>query len=363
MFGSNKTSDPSGKVYDGFGIDNVIIQNSNRTVLAENFTNDSATGGPSNQTDFMNFESSATLEALVKVEYHTNFGGADAENAQDVSDMQARAAFYGIVAPLKGFIDGGDGSSSSLVAVNRFNGIIQSGTGSGQNYVYTKSENYFNTRALVPSPVLINLSATADQNTVSITSTINTLSGALPPGADSNNRYLVQLAIVENIGGRQILRKLLPDGSGTALTALGANSNQTITYTWQTSMGAGINPANLSAVCFVQDQTNKDVLQAAALGLPAALPVTAIEALKPEDIRVYPSPANRELTIELPSPAQQNLRVTMANQLGQFTEVGSIGEGEQSKSIGIQGLADGVYILQLGSNGNALRTKVVVLHK
>jgi len=53
----------------------------------------------------------------------------------------------------------------------------------------------------------------------------------------------------------------------------------------------------------------------------------------------------------------------MANQLGQFTEVGTIGEGESNKKINTQGLAEGVYILQLGSNGNALRTKVVVLHK
>ena len=57
------------------------------------------------------------------------------------------------------------------------------------------------------------------------------------------------------------------------------------------------------------------------------------------------------------------MKLTMANQLGQFTEVGAIGEGEQSKKVSTQGLAEGVYILQLGSNGNALRTKVIVLHK
>ena len=97
------------------------------------------------------------------------------------------------------------------------------------------------------------------------------------------------------------------------------------------------------------------VLSPAAIGFLAGIGVT--------EVKVYPNPSDQEFTIELPSPAQQSMKLTMANQLGQFTEVGALGEGEQSKKISTQGLAEGVYILQLGSNGNALRTKVVVLHK
>ena len=359
VFGSNKTADPTtGKHYDGFGLDNVFIQNSNRTVLAENFTNETANAAApvNHDLNFANFESSASQQALVKIEYHTSFGGADPDNALNPADPQARAAFYGIVGPFKGFIDGKDGTNS-LVQSNNFNGNIKPGVGSNQS----NAENYFDTRALVPSPMLINLSVSASGTIVTITATINTLSGSLPPGTASSNRYLIQLGIVENVGGQSILRKLLPNASGTPLTALSANSNQTITYTWESS--APINPANLSAVCFVQDQTNQDVLQAAAIGLPNAGVTTAVEALTIEGINAYPNPADQEFTIQLVSPAQQSLKLTMANQLGQFTEVGSINEGEQSKKISTQGLADGIYILQLGSNGNALRTKVVVLHK
>lgn len=360
VFGSNKTADPSNKKYEGFGIDKVVIQNSNRTVLAESFTNDSGTMGTNpvitgqmNQNSFMNFQGSVSQQALVKIEYHTNFGGADAANALNPADPQARAAFYGIVAPFKGFIDGSDGMSSSNY---NFAGRISSGSLVNPS----NSDNYFATRALVPSPLLIDLTTSSNANTVTINASINALS-ALAPRIASNNRYLVQMAIIENVNGKSVLRKLLPDASGTPLTALTASSNQAITYLWESS--APINPANLSAICFVQDQTNKDVLQAAIVSLPTTSVVTAIEPISADNIRVYPNPSDQEFTIELPSPAQQSMKLTMANQLGQFTEVGVISEGEQSKKISTQGLAEGVYILQLGSNGNALRTKVVVLHK
>ena len=358
MFGSNKTADPSGKKYEGFGIDKVIIQNSNRTVLTESFTNDSGIMGSMTgqlaQSEFMNFENSASQQALVKVEYHTNFGGSDAANALNPADPQARAAFYGIIAPFKGFIDGSDGTNS---ANYNFGGRLKSGPIVNP----TNADNYFATRALVPSPLLIDLATSVNGSKVTINATINTLSQALPPGIASTNRYLVQLAIIENVNGQNILRKLLPNASGTPLLALAANSNQVISYTWESS--APINPANLSAVCFVQDQTTKDVLQAAVAALPATPLVTGIESLSLDGVRIYPNPADQELTIELSSPAHQNMTLTMANQLGQFTEVGTIGEGESNKKINTQGLAEGVYILQLGSNGNALRTKVVVLHK
>jgi hypothetical protein len=52
----------------------------------------------------------------------------------------------------------------------------------------------------------------------------------------------------------------------------------------------------------------------------------------------------------------------MANQLGEFTELGSFAEGEQTKIIKTGGLTAGVYILQMGSSDNAIRTKVIVLH-
>ncbi|HEV8515327.1 MAG TPA: T9SS type A sorting domain-containing protein, partial [Cyclobacteriaceae bacterium] len=124
------------------------------------------------------------------------------------------------------------------------------------------------------------------------------------------------------------------------------------------------NTDSLTVVVFLQNEDTKEVYQAfiKTVKTPTSV-VTGIEPISVENIKVYPNPSDQEFTIELSSPAQESLKLTMANQVGQFTEVGAIGEGEQSKKISTQGLAEGVYILQLGSNGNALRTKVVVLHK
>jgi hypothetical protein len=124
------------------------------------------------------------------------------------------------------------------------------------------------------------------------------------------------------------------------------------------------NSDSLTVVVFLQNEETKEVYQAFVKSFPAPTSViTAIEPITADNIKVYPNPSDQEFTIELPSPAQQSMNITLANQLGQFTEMGTLGEGAQSKRISTQGLAEGVYILQLGSNGNALRTKVVVLHK
>ncbi len=356
VFGSNKSTDPSGTLYNGFGLDNVFIQNGNRTILAENFTNEAASGAASNDTNFINFESLALPQSLVKIQYHTNFGGADPSYALNPSDPLARASFYGITSSFKGFMDGADGTKSST-AKNNFNGSIAP----SQNANPSNSENFFNTRALVPSPLLISLSTSATATEVTIDATLNTLSIALPPGTGNSNRYLVQMAIVENVGGQNILRKLLPDASGTPLTALAANSSQTITYKWQSS--SPINPANLAAICFVQDQTNQDVLQAASVVLPTTNVITAIEPISSENVKIYPNPSDKEFTITLPSPATQTTSIQIANQVGQFVDLGVFNEGEQTKTISTQSLTAGVYILMLGNNGGAVRTKIVVVHK
>jgi len=161
-----------------------------------------------------------------------------------------------------------------------------------------------------------------------------------------------------------VLKKMLPNAAGTKfMNPIKAGVPVQVpvgSFKW---IPENLHSNTLTVVVFLQNEDTKEVYQAFIQDVPAPAPVTEIIPISADNIKVYPNPSDQEFTIELPSPAQQNMKLTMANQLGQFTEIGAINEGEQSKKISTQGLADGVYILQLGSNGNALRTKVVVLHK
>jgi hypothetical protein len=356
VFGSNPNPNPSGKFYEGFALDNISVQNSNRTVLAESFTNKIPASSTAVNNNFMNFKSAASSQSLVRIQYHTSFGGADDNNLLNPADPQARAAFYGVTSSFKGFIDGDDGSSLPPTSPSKFDGTIAPGVGTNSS----NSENFFDNRALIPSPINISLTASATTTDVTVNAVIKTLTVPLPLGTGTSTRYLVQTAIVENVGGQYILRKLLPNAAGKPLTALTANSTQTVSYTWQS--GTPINPANLSAICFVQDLTNKEVLQAVITSLPSTNLVTGVEPLNENDITIYPNPANQEFTVQLPKIASQKVAIKVIDQLGKEINTYSVGLGEREQTISTRDLAAAIYILQIETAQGVVRKKVMVAH-
>jgi hypothetical protein len=357
-FGSQGNTDQSvTTAYNGFALDNVFIQNSNRTVLAENFTNSAATGATINTNNFLNFETTASQLSLVKIQYHTSIGGNDIFNEMNPVDPQARAGFYGVTSSFHGYIDGND--DEGLAALGHFNGVIKPGTvGNPDN-----SESYYDSRTLVPAPLTIGLNASVAGDSLIVNGAITVLPITIP---SNNHQYVIQMAIVEDVNGQFIVRKLIKDASGKALTALAPNATQSFTYSWKvpafSDPGQQIDPSKLSAVCFVQDLVSKDVLQTNIVKIPTVSLVTAVENLM-EEVQVYPNPSDKEFQIQLPVKADKQLGVKFFNQLGQSVISDAFNEGEQSKTISTQGLSDGMYILQIGDKSNAVRKKILVVHK
>jgi len=334
--------------HNGFGLDNVVIQNSNRTVLAENFTNNTPPNSSTVNDEFKNFKGSAVPLSLIKLEYHTNFGGADSEYDLNPADPQARAVFYGVTSSFKGFIDS---YSQGQIATGPINNP-------------TWAEDYFDQRSLVPSPLIINLTSSAiSSDEIQINAAIKILGVALPPGSVSStrSRYSVHMAIVENKNGQLIVRRLLPDASGKSLTNIAANELDDFSYIWKSS--EPINPANLSAICFVQDLETKDVLQASIAPLPVVL-VTGIENRFAEQINIYPNPASREFRIELPYLVKNDVSLHMIDQVGRRQETGVIPAGSNFTTVNVENLSGGIYILEIGSATTGIqRKKIMVVMK
>ncbi len=359
-FGTQAIVNPANSKHSGFGIDNVFIQSSNRTVLAESFSNSSASGAGTFNTNFKNFQASTSVFSLVKIQYRTSFGGDDVDNKLNPADPMARAAFYGLSSAqsgLRGFIDGSDGPSNSS-SNSYFNGNIFSVQPPAAP---SNADNYYDTRILVPSPVSIKQTSfiTKDTNTddvVNVRATVDVYNSPLPAGKD----YFIHMAIVENVNGQFILRKMLPDASGTRLTSLAALSTQIVNYTWKVS--SPYDPNKLSAICFIQELGSKDILQANQIPLAVSALVTGVEPGNMSPMSFYPIPADKELLISLGEAALTNTPVLMYDAVGKAVHQTTIDKGQQSKTVNTQDFAPGVYIIQLETDKGTVRKKVMVAH-
>jgi hypothetical protein len=352
---------------DGVGIDAVFIGSRTRTIMFENFTTTDGGNATLNKTISLDMDSISSFNKrnvvgtqMVNINYHIGFLGMDPFNLNNPADPSSRALYYNIKTVPYAFLDG----------------VHSPQYGSGSDLFGDWGQRAYDLQTLqlakadfsATKPPVNNPDGSIEVD-VKFTPIID-----LPPGTT------LQVAVVEeyikksqlpsgvSIGTSEdhfeyVLKKMIPNAAGTKFTKTLAQNTlvDAGSFKW---IPEKLYSNQLAVVLFLQNENNKEIYQAEIFQhLTAPAPVTAIEPITADQITVYPNPSDQEFTIELPSPAQQSMRLTMANQVGQFTEVGNIGEGESSKKISTQGLAEGVYILQLGSNGNALRTKVIVLHK
>jgi hypothetical protein len=349
VFGSNGNNPTN---FNGFALDNIKVENRNRVMLAEAFTNLSAPGATVRNTDFKNFVSNNP--ELVKIQYHTNFGGTDVNNGLNPGDPQARAIFYGVATPFRGFLDGFSTGNGLITTTNNPNPPSNDW-----------SVNYYGRRSLAAAPLDISINTTNNATDVTINATIQILSADLPPSSAGSPRYFAFLAIVEQVNGEFIFRKFLPNASGTPLTKIKATQTQTITGQWQTS--APYDPNNLYVICFVQDIEGtqagiKEVLQSGIAKLPVTSVVTGFEPPGFANLSFYPIPADKELVVSLPEVATQNTTLVMYDAVGKSVQQTAIEKGQQSKTVNTQDFAPGVYLIQLETDKGTVRKKVMVVH-
>jgi large repetitive protein len=165
-----------------------------------------------------------------------------------------------------------------------------------------------------------------------------------------------------------VLKKMLPTAAGTKLTALLSNgaSKDFGTFSWSPDPSK-LYPAagDLYAFAFLQNASTQEIYQAAvvAIGNDPSV-ITGLEALTAEDVSVFPNPASKEFTIELPSVTTQKVTYQLVDQVGRVVNAGSISEGQRSTTVNTQDFTSGLYIIQLGggTSDRVIRKKVVVAH-
>jgi hypothetical protein len=273
-------------------------------------------------------------------------------------DQNARAAFYGVTSPLRAFVDGGFGQTSS--AATFMSGLAL--------------DTYFNLRSLVTSPVTIAIDFPSGPETtqLNIKATVQAVNDLGSPG-----NYNVFIAVAEReviVPGVQlpqayVLRKLLPHAAGTPLTSLSpTDPPQEIITSYDMrhvtrSPNGGFEP--FAVIVFVQHLETKDVLQTALRQDATTSPeiVTGIETSPDNYIKVYPNPADAQLNIILPAPVKGETPVKLFDTFGKQVFSGVYKAGEHIKALETKSFSAGVYLIQLSTPEGVVRKKAIVAHE
>jgi hypothetical protein len=248
-------------------ISGVVSAQSTRLILAEEFTQ--ASCGPcASQNPAFNTLLANNTTKVVGLKYQTNWPGVDPMNTQTQTWVGPRVTYYNV----------------SGVPYATMDGTAQTGgsySGAPANWSQAKIDN----RYAIMSPFDIEVSHSFDAtfSNMDITVDVNCTQAA-------TGTLVLQVALVEQeiafcqapgTNGETefygVMRKMLPNASGTAI-ANSWTAGQTQQFTFNTAVPAYIyDLKQLAVVVFIQNNTNKEVLQA---GLSEPLPIAIDASLK-----------------------------------------------------------------------------------
>lgn len=333
---------------DGFAFDNVFIGERTRVVLMENFTNNSFTGTtPTITTHNDTYRNLGTAGSeVVKVQYHTPFPGDDPVNALNPQINNARTAFYGITEAPTIRVDG------------------RSRTGGIASWLST----LYDERVLTPSPIEIVPTVTKVDGEVIISTAITNRTGQTLPLQGAHvfitvvQKSVTDAALLQGTSNSEfvfVARQMLPSPTGRIIESnIAAGATYTVPdVIWRFNSGDAI-------VITVQETGgSKEVYQShVVLTPPQPDLVTGIEDIA-EYITIYPNPANESFEIELPVKADHRMAINLIDPVGRNAQQLYFEKGEQTKTINTQNLAQGIYVVQIGSGKTGVvRKKVLVVH-
>jgi len=325
---------------DGFAFDNVFIGERTRKVLVENFTNSNIPNINVHNEEYQN-EGSPT--EIVKIQYHTPFPANDPVNNLNPAMHNSRTAFYGI--------------TESKTA--RIDGIVRQGD---LNELYED-------RVLTPSPLKITINPVKVDEVVEIEVSVENISGQTLPTQGLHifttivEQSITDPALLSTSGNSEfvfVAKEMLPSPTGLQIPD---NLDAGEIYVSPKIIWRKQNGDAITVMVQAIEGNNKNVLQSEVfLNPPQPDIVTAIEDLS-EYITIYPNPANESFEIELPFKAENRLMVNLIDPVGRAAQQLYFEKGEQTKTVNTQHLAQGIYVVQIGSGKTGVvRKKVMVVH-
>jgi len=166
----------------------------------------------------------------------------------------------------------------------------------------------------------------------------------------------------------RIMRLMFPDGNGTTLANLTAGQSQSFTFrakyvvgsVTQNSLNFWANPIGSDMIAFVQDNTNKDIIQSYAT--PASTTnVNSIENIS--SLSVFPNPAVDYAEVGFRNTVTMNVGVRVFDMMGKmvFEKASTTFEsGLNAIQIPVNQFSNGLYNVQIITNNGTLTEKITV---
>ncbi len=358
---------------DGFAMDNIRIGNRTRTIVVENFTNkanpQSGPGGEIREKfesdNLKMFNPGGVGTRLVKINYHVGFPATDPFNLDNPADPSSRALYYNI----------------TQTPLTRLDGFKNPGPQEAFFSAWGNQQYGVRTLQLAQAELSFDVTNNADDGSLQVDVEVN-------PKIELDANTRLHVAILEkNIPIGQlspsqsaliatgesdfefVLKKMLPSALGTRFDQV-APAGQVRNFgpfNWYPEAARMYAPDDdLAVIVFLQNEDTKEILQSEIMENITDPPlVTGItrDITSIENVAIYPNPADDEITVELPSPAANRMRLLIASQLGVIANDTAFEPGEQKKTISTKDLAAGIYFLQLGNGQNATRKKVMIVHR
>lgn len=215
-----------------------------RRVLIEEFTNASCPPCASQNPAF-NATVAANLQYLTPIKYQTNWPGFDPMNVQTQTDVAPRVTYYGV----------------SGVPNGRQNGMLE--VFPLNTYSPATIQAAYNTL----TPVTINLSHSLNATYDSVFITVSVTSDAALSGNLRLRTVVVEDEIIFDAAPGsngekdfyQIMRKMLPNATGTATGNFAAGETKTYNFAWKLAYFYDIN--QMSVAAFLQNDDTREVFQ------------------------------------------------------------------------------------------------------
>lgn len=182
-------------------------------------------------------------------------------------------------------------------------------------------------------------------NTLSVTAELMSIVN-YDPGLTAHI-VVVEKLTVGNVGSNgeeefhHVMMKMLPDATGIILDQIGAGSSITLEESCDMSLTNMETPDDLAVIVFVQDGTDKSILQSETIDVTIATGIAG-NMSSDEEISVFPNPASDKLFITSISDIQ---KIEIYNQAGQLMK-DSDTKGN-ALHINTANLESGIYFLKI----------------
>ena len=306
-----------------------------RTVLIEQFTNSSCPPCATAVPVVYNFAYNNPLTTTV-VSYHTLFPYAnDSMHFENPTDANARVAYYGVNSTPISVFDGNVyqgntatfGSSISTYVSNRVlvaprYGIAPLALGMQGNEL-TGSIKF---TSLVANKALDSIIG----HVVVVEKSVLKSAYAASPGANSETSYGF------------VMRKMIPNAIGTPL--LNRAISETDTVSFQLDLTNIKDRNEIRVVCFVQNETTKEIYQAGIF--TPTIDLLSLEEIEIQNsINVYPNPSKETFNVVL-DETRQIETVAIYNVLGGLVYFNKLDGSSNAAEIN-SNLSNGIYVLRI----------------